>query len=106
ADTEQTDTTAKTSPVIVPDSSWRFPADIRAQGCEANQEYPETPGQCWRQNPRRALVETGFPGIRALEWNLNGLEPARTEAFYQAALGQSPYGAGGHAPFEAYESNG
>ncbi len=105
-DTVKADTTAQKPPVIVPDSSWRLPRDIRALGCEAIQEYPETPGQCWRQSPRRALVETGFPGIRALEWNLSGLEPARTEAFYQAALAQSPYGTGGHAPFEAYESHG
>ncbi|HEX2613741.1 MAG TPA: hypothetical protein VHO02_09115, partial [Fibrobacteria bacterium] len=105
-DTAQTDTTARKPRVIVPDSSWRWPMGVRARTCEAKQEYPETPGQCWRQSPRRALIETGFPGIRALEWNLNGLEFARTEAFYQAALAQSPYGTGGHIPFEAYESNG
>lgn len=105
-DTAKIDTTAKKPPVIVPDSTWSFPVDRRAQGCEGIQEYPETPGQCWRQDPRRAIVETGFPGVRALEWNLGGLEPARAEAFYQAALGESPYGTGGHAPFEAFESHG
>lgn len=105
-DTAKTDTTAKKPRVVVPDSTWRWPTDIRAKACEEKQEYPETPGQCWRQSPRRALIETGFPGIRALEWDLNGLEPARTEAFYQIALGESPYGTGGHAPFEAYESDG
>ena len=103
ADTARIDTIAKKPRVVVPDSTWRWPVDLRAKTCEAKQEYAETPGQCWRQSPRRALIETGFPGIRALEWNLNGLEPARTEAFYQAALEESPYGTGGLAPFEAYE---
>jgi hypothetical protein len=54
-ETAKTDTTAQKPRVIVPDSTWLWPANPRADACEAKQEYPETPGQCWRQSPRRAL---------------------------------------------------
>jgi hypothetical protein len=90
-------------PDPVPDSAWRWPANPRAIGCNGD---PETMAQCWRGSPDGALMETGFPGIRARALNLHSLEPARAEAFYQAALDQSPYGTGGHRPFEAYEADG
>ncbi len=64
--------------------------------------------QCWRApdaSPEIAPQETGFPGIRATALALRGLEPARTEAFFQPSLAYSPYGTGGHLPFARFETH-
>lgn len=83
-----------------PDSTWRWPADARVVACSGPLENVM---DCWRDSPRRALQQTGFPGIRAGALDLRTLEPARVTARYQPGMRESQYGTGGQTPFAAYE---
>src|SRR5690606_29644047 len=93
------------TPLVIPDSTWRWPEDARATTCTGPLE---TMTACWRSPGATAEIaarETGFPGIRATALALRGLEPARTEAFFQPALAFSPYGTGGQRPFTRFEAD-
>jgi hypothetical protein len=83
-----------------PDSTWRWPANPRAAACSGPLE---TVMDCWRDSPRVALQQTGFPGIRAGALDLRSLEPARVHSFYQPGMRESQYRTGGQTPFASYE---
>jgi len=93
--------------VIIPDSTWRWTQDARVSVCQGPLE---SLAQCWRPLnatplPGVALLETGFPGVRARALNLRDFEPAESRSFFQPALSASPYGTGGQLPFARYESD-
>lgn len=83
-----------------PDSTYRWPKNSWSRACA---DPLDGVGQCWRDNPRWALQETGFPGIRTGALDLATLEPLRVTPFYQGTPDLSPYRTGGQLPFRRYE---
>jgi hypothetical protein len=83
-----------------PDSTYRWPKNSWSRPCA---DPLDGVGQCWRDNPRWALQETGFPGIRTGAVDLSSLEPLRVTPFYQGTPAASPYRTGGQLPFRRHE---
>lgn len=83
--------------------TYQWPVDSMQTACH---EPMETPAECWRQSPRLAIQEIGFPGVRSRTFSLSNFEPVSIQSFYQPALSASPYGIGGAIPFDRVEEDG